>query len=213
MPCPPRADWQALISLPDSYMTNKIISPSHAPRLLPPLAGNDFDAWPSLASKLPPPQTIRIPEGIFRANLRQLESCYLPAPVAQSIIKKESFPRAEEELLAIKAIPNCTLINWSDPEYPQTLLQIYDPPVLLYVRGNPQILNHPSISIVGTRRLTLYGMQMAERIGRDLAARGLVMVSGLARGIDAIGHQGVLAASGLAIGVLGRHRRLLPQRK
>jgi DNA processing protein len=95
------------------------------------------------------------------------------------------------------------LINWSDPEYPQSLLQIYDPPVLLYVRGNPQILNHPCISIVGTRRPTLYGTQMAERIGRDLAARGLVILSGMARGIDAIGHQGALAANGLAIGILG----------
>ena len=160
---------------------------------------------PGLASRLSSRllKQFESPEGIFRASLRQLESCNLPAPVAQSIIKKESFPRAEKELLAIKAIPNCTLINWSDSEYPQNLLQIYDPPVLLYVRGNPQILNHPSISIVGTRRPTPYGTQMAERIGRDLAARGLVIVSGLARGIDAIGHQGALAAGGLAIGVLG----------
>jgi DNA processing protein len=110
------------------------------------------------------------PEGIFRASLRQLEACSIPAPVAQAIVKKESFKRAEKELQAVRAIPNCSLIAWSDPEYPQNLLQIYDPPVLLYVRGNPQILNHPCISIVGTRRPTLYGTQMAERIGRDLAS-------------------------------------------
>jgi DNA processing protein len=160
---------------------------------------------PGLASRLSSRLLKRFesPEGIFRANLSQLESCNLPAPVAQSILKKQSFPRAEKELAAIRNIPNCTLINWTDPEYPQTLLQIYDPPVLLYVRGDPQILNHPCISIVGTRRPTLYGTQMAERIGRDLAARGLVILSGLARGIDAIGHQGALAARGLAIGILG----------
>ena len=152
---------------------------------------------PGLASRLSSRLLKRFesPEGIFRANLSQLESCNLPAPVAQSILKKQSFPRAEKELAAIRNIPNCTLINWTDPEYPQTLLQIYDPPVLLYVRGDPQILNHPCISIVGTRRPTLYGTQMAERIGRDLAARGLVILSGLARGIDAIGHQGALAAA------------------
>jgi DNA processing protein len=143
------------------------------------------------------------PEGIFRATLTQLEACNLPAETAQAIVKKESFKRAEKELAAIRNIANCTLLNWSDPEYPQNLLQIYDPPVLLYVRGNPQILNHPCISIVGTRRPTLYGTQMAERLGRDLAARGLVILSGMARGIDAIGHQGALAASGLVIGVLG----------
>jgi DNA processing protein len=103
----------------------------------------------------------------------------------------------------VRAIPNCSLINWSDPEYPQSLLQIYDPPVLLYVRGDAQILSRPSSSIVGTRRPTLYGTQMAERMGRDLAARVLAVVSGMARGIDAIGHQGALAANGLVIGVLG----------
>jgi DNA processing protein len=143
------------------------------------------------------------PEGIFRATLSQLESCNIPAPVAQAIVKKESFKRAEKELLAIRNIPSCSLLNWTDPEYPQNLLQIYDPPVLFYVRGNPQILNHPSISIVGTRRPTLYGTQMAERLGRDLANRGIVIVSGMARGIDAIGHQGALAANGPVIGVLG----------
>jgi len=62
-------------------------------------------------------------------------------------------------------------VNWTDSEYPQTLLQIYDPPVMLYVRGDAEVLNLPSISIVGTRRPTLYGTQMAERLGRELAAR------------------------------------------
>src|SRR5208282_3960127 len=95
------------------------------------------------------------------------------------------------------------LVNWKDPEYPQSLLQIYDPPVMLYVRGDMGILNSPSLSIVGTRRPTVYGTQMAERIGRDLASRGLTIVSGLARGIDAIAHQGAMAAGGRAIGVLG----------
>src|SRR5271165_207121 len=160
---------------------------------------------PGLASRLSARLLKRFesPEGIFRATLTQLESCNLPAEVAQSIVKKEAFKRAEKELAAIRGIPNCTLLNWSDPEYPQNLLQIYDPPVLLYVRGDVQMLNRPSISIVGTRRPTLYGTQMAERIGRDLAVRGLVIVSGMARGIDAIGHQGALAANGSAIGVLG----------
>jgi DNA processing protein len=160
---------------------------------------------PGLASRLSARLLRRFesPEGVFRATLPQLESCNLPAPVAQAIFKKESFKRAEKELAAIRGIANCALINWSDPEYPQSLLQIYDPPVLLYVRDNPQILNHPCISIVGTRRPTLYGTQMAERLGRDLASRGLVIVSGMARGIDAIGHQGALAANGPIIGVLG----------
>ena len=143
------------------------------------------------------------PEEIFRAPLRQLEACNLPSPVAQAVFKKEAFKRAEKELAGVRKIEGCRLINWMEPEYPQTLLQIYDPPVLLYVRGDPQVLNLPSIGIVGTRRPTLYGTQMAERLGRDLATRGLVIVSGMARGIDAIGHQGAMAANGRAMGVLG----------
>jgi DNA processing protein len=62
---------------------------------------------------------------------------------------------------AIRRI-GCRVLNWSEPEYPQALLQIYDPPVLLYVRGDASILNSPSLAIVGTRRPTVYGTQMAE---------------------------------------------------
>ncbi len=160
---------------------------------------------PGLASRLSARLLRRFdsPDGVLRASLAELEACNLPASVAQAVFKKEALKRAEKELAAIRRIAGCRLLNWTEPEYPQTLLQIYDPPVMLYVRGEPQILNLPSISIVGTRKPTLYGSQLAERLGRDLAARGLVIVSGMARGIDAIGHQGAMAANGGAIGILG----------
>jgi DNA processing protein len=160
---------------------------------------------PGLASRLSARVLRRFasPEEVFRAPLADLESCNLPAQVAQAILKKEAFQRAEKELAGVRKIAGCCLLNWTEPEYPQMLLQIYDPPVLLYVRGDPQVLNLSGISIVGTRRPTLYGAQMAQRLGRDLAARGLVIISGLARGIDAIGHQGAMDAQGRAIGVLG----------
>ena len=143
------------------------------------------------------------PDAVFRASLSELEACHLPGEAAQAVIKKTAFPRAEKELAAVRKIAGCSLLNWTEPEYPQALLQIYDPPVFLYVRGDPQVLNLPSISIVGTRKPTLYGTQMALRLGRELAARGLVVASGMARGIDAIGHQGAMEAHGRAIGVLG----------
>jgi DNA processing protein len=143
------------------------------------------------------------PDGVFRASKGDLEACHLPSETAQAVLQWKAFPRAEKELAAVRKIAGCSLLNWTEPEYPQTLLQIYDPPVLLYVRGDAQVLNLPSLSIVGTRRPTLYGTQMARRLGRDLAVRGLVVVSGLARGIDAIGHQGAMDAHGRAIGVLG----------
>ena len=142
------------------------------------------------------------PEGVFRASLTGLEGCGLSAPVAQAIFKKQNFWRAEKEVAALRAV-GAKLINWTEPEYPQTLLQIYDPPVMLYVRGDAQILNEPTISIVGTRRPTAYGTQMAERLARELAKRGLVIVSGLARGVDALAHQGTMAVGGRAIGVIG----------
>ena len=75
------------------------------------------------------------PDRIFHASLTELESCSLPARVAQSIVKQEAFKRAEKELATVRGIPGCRLLNWTEPEYPQDLLQIYDPPVLLYLRG------------------------------------------------------------------------------
>jgi DNA processing protein len=143
------------------------------------------------------------PDEVFRAPLPHLERCNLPAAVAQAVHKKVAFKRAEKELAAIRGIENLRLVSRTDPEYPPTLLEIYDPPALLYVRGNAEVLTQVSIGIVGTRRPTLYGTQMAERLGRELAARGLVVVSGLARGVDAISHQGAMAVNGRAIGVLG----------
>lgn len=142
------------------------------------------------------------PENVFRASLTALESCNLPAHVAQAIFRKQNFWRAEKEVAALKTL-GARLVNWTEPEYPQSLLQIYDPPVMLYVRGDAQILNQPMLSIVGTRRPTAYGTQMTERLARDLAKRSLVIVSGLARGVDALAHQGTTAVGGRAIGVIG----------
>ncbi len=114
------------------------------------------------------------PDSVFRASLTNLEACNLSAPVAQAIFKKQTFWRAEKEVDAAPRV-GCKLVNWTEPEYPQSLLQIYDPPVVLYVRGDASILNAPSLAIVGTRRPTVYGTQMADRMGRDLDSRGLAI--------------------------------------
>src|SRR5258708_26119143 len=137
---------------------------------------------PGLASRLSARVLRRFdsPDGVFRASLPDLEACHLPAKVAQAIVKKEAFKPAAKELAAVQKIAGCSLLNWTEPEYPQTLLQIYDPPVLLYVRGDAQALNLPSLGIVATRRPPFYGTQMAQRLRRELAARRLVIVSGLA---------------------------------
>jgi len=143
------------------------------------------------------------PEAIFNASLTALEAQRLPAAVAQAIHNRQPMSAAAKELAQVRDT-GCHLVTWDDPIYPQRLREIYDPPPLLYVRGNMELLGRHLISIVGARRPTPYGNQMAERLGRDLAARGLVVVSGLARGIDACAHQGALSTpAGTTIGVLG----------
>jgi DNA processing protein len=143
------------------------------------------------------------PEKVFRASLTELEACQLPAAPAQAITSQHARKEAEAELNRVRQL-GCRLLNWSDPEYPQRLLEIYDPPPLLYVRGDVTVLNRHSISMVGTRRPTPYGNQVAERLGRDLAERSLTIVSGMARGIDSSSHQGACKAShGATVGVLG----------
>jgi DNA processing protein len=143
------------------------------------------------------------PEEIFRASLTELEGCHLPAAVAQAVFSRAAFRDAEKELTEVRKA-GCRLVNWTETEYPRLLQEIYDPPPSLYVRGDVQVLNRHAISIVGTRRPTPYGNQIAERLARDLAQRGLIIVSGLARGIDSSAHRGACAASrGGTVGVLG----------
>jgi len=143
------------------------------------------------------------PEAIFAASLTALEGQHLPAAVAQAIHSRQPLSEAAKELALVEAA-GCRLLTWDEPEYPARLREIFDPPTLLYVRGNIDLLGCHSISIVGARRPTPYGNQMAERLGRDLAERGLVVLSGLARGIDSSAHRGALSTTrGATIGVLG----------
>jgi DNA processing protein len=143
------------------------------------------------------------PEAVFNASLTALEGQRLPAAVAQAIHSRQPMSAAAKELAQAQQA-GYRLVTWDEPAYPHLLREIYDPPPLLYVRGNAELLNRHSISMVGARRPTPYGNQMAERLSRDLAARGLVIVSGLARGIDACAHRGALSTpSGTTVAVLG----------
>lgn len=92
-----------------------------------------------------------------------------------------------------------------DPLFPERLRAIFDPPAALHVRGDgePELLAHRSVAVVGARSCSPYGAQVARRLGRDLAAAGAVVVSGLARGIDGEAHRGALEAGGTTVAVLG----------
>jgi DNA processing protein len=139
---------------------------------------------------------------VFRASLTELEATGIQTVSAQSLGTGRSLELAQEELARAVAA-GVSLLVPDDPAYPAQLKQIYDPPLVLYVRGNAAAVSLPGIALVGTRHPTPYGMAMAERLACDLAARGLVIFSGLARGVDTAGHRGAIAAKGKTVAVFG----------
>jgi DNA processing protein len=94
------------------------------------------------------------------------------------------------------------IITFNDPEYPELLRQVPDPPPYLYVYGKLDTVNHP-VAVVGSRNATTYGLETTQRLCRDLTTLGLSIVSGMARGIDTAAHQGALQGRGLTVAVLG----------
>ena len=112
----------------------------------------------------------------------------------------KALANAEIEKAAKK---NITIIAYDDPLYPSLLKNIHDPPVVLYVLGNPEMLNCKGIGIVGSRAATHYGRGIAEQMARSLAGQGFAITSGMALGIDAAAHKGALAAKGRTVAVLG----------
>ena len=141
-------------------------------------------------------------ERVFQASLTELEATGMRAVSAQSIATGKSLELAQQECVKA-AEAGAKIISLSDPEYPSRLKEIYDPPVILSVKGSVEILAQPGIAMVGTRHPTPYGSGMAERLATDLAARGLVIISGMARGIDTASHRGAIAAKGKTVAVLG----------
>jgi DNA processing protein len=142
------------------------------------------------------------PEGVFRASLTELEGAGIHAVSAQSIATGKSAELAREEI-AKAAAAQITVISTEDPAYPPRLKEIYDPPLVLYVRGNVELLVQPGIAMVGTRHPTPYGSGMAERLACDLANQGLVVISGMARGVDTASHRGAISVKGKTIAVFG----------
>ena len=142
------------------------------------------------------------PDRIFHAPLTELEAVGLLPVSAQTIGTGLSLTKAEEEIARANEA-GAKIITPADPEFPTRLLEIYDPPLCLYVRGDATILAHPGIAVVGTRHPTPYGVGMSERLSCDLSARGIIIISGLARGVDTAAHRGVVNAKGKTIAVFG----------
>jgi len=108
-----------------------------------------------------------------------------------------------EKLWAKLESQGIKILTWEDETYPQRLKEIEQPPPVLYIRGDYLPDDLFAVAIVGTRRVTPYGRQITEELATYLAAHGITVISGLARGVDALAHQTVLKAGGRTIGVLG----------
>ncbi|MDD5617826.1 MAG: DNA-processing protein DprA [Candidatus Omnitrophica bacterium] len=115
---------------------------------------------------------------------------------------KKDTDKVDKELKLCKS-EKVNIITILDKDYPQNLKTIYDPPAVLYVKGNLLDCDYNSIAVVGSRRASFYGISTASRLSTELAQLGITIVSGLARGIDTASHKGAISAKGRTIAVLG----------
>src|SRR3954451_492235 len=142
-------------------------------------------------------------EAVYKATRAELEQLRLPPEAVDTIIARDLLPRAEAEINAVKTLGGDILLL-DDGVYPSSLREIYVPPIVLYVKGAwADCLDRPCIGVVGSRRCSTYGQNVATLLARDLAQRGITVVSGFARGIDAAAHRGALEGGGRTVAVLG----------
>lgn len=142
-----------------------------------------------------------LPEQIFATDRTAIVSVVGPAVADQLLAEPDQAMIAKT--LAWAQTPGNHVLTLADPSYPQALLQISDPPVLLFATGDPDVLQQPALAIVGARSATPQGLANAEAFARSLGEAGLTIVSGLALGIDTAAHQGALAGGAPTIAVIG----------
>lgn len=186
------------------------------------MLSDDTKAWAALGLRMLPPSALVAllrafggPAGVLEATSAQLRNV-VPDPIAShltSAVDADLVARTHAWLDA----PDHHLVAWSDEHYPKALLALgHAPPVLYYV-GNLDLLNMHAFAIVGSRSASAQGKENAHAFARALSDAGLVIVSGLALGIDGAAHEGALAGSGSTLAVVGtgldrvypaRHREL-----
>jgi DNA processing protein len=141
-------------------------------------------------------------QSIWNAPADTLRNIGLPTTVIENLIKFRSDVCLDEIFERIQK-QNIQVLIWDDDDYPVRLREINNPPPVLYVRGKISTEDEWSVAVVGTRRISPYGHQVAERIAAKLASSGLTVVSGLALGVDTVAHQTSLSAGGRSLAVLG----------
>lgn len=143
------------------------------------------------------------PEAVFHASPQALSRLpRLPGKTIEAIKRFDWGPRVEEEIERTETA-GIQLITIKDVRYPRRLKEIYNPPPLLWMAGEPVEADRNTVAIVGSRAATEYGRNTSARLARELIGEGITVVSGVALGIDAAAHRGALAAGGRTIGVLG----------
>jgi DNA processing protein len=142
-----------------------------------------------------------LPEKIIGAKRAELLR-FADAEVVR-VLDSEPVGKAVEHALAWLDQTGNSVVTLADAGYPRLLLEIPDPPALIYCRGRTELLNRPALALVGSRNATAQGISNAEQFSRNFSAAGLTIVSGLAQGIDAAAHRGGLAGEGSTIAVLG----------
>lgn len=147
-------------------------------------------------------EKLRQPAHIFQLALTELESLALPVQAVRHIAEGKSRAEAEEEWKRVDE-QGASLLTYADEDYPERLREIYDPPTVLWIRGDRSLLSRSALAVVGTRHPSPYGQGMAEMLSRDLAHRGLIILSGMARGVDTAAHKGALTAKSPTIAVWG----------
>jgi DNA processing protein len=143
------------------------------------------------------------PEAVFRATMNELSRVEgVGEKVAREIQKGPPEEKVERELRLIREAGG-KILTFQDAAYPKRLKEIYDPPPLLYVRGELREQDDLALAIVGSRKTSPYGRWITEKISREIAGQGVTIVSGLARGIDSVAHWGALSGGGRTLAVLG----------
>ena len=142
-----------------------------------------------------------LPGEVLAASRSQIDRIVGPS-IADSI-KRRDRQAAVDSAIAWLEKPAHHLLTLADASYPKALLEIPDPPPVIYVRGSPVWLSRPALAIVGSRNSTAQGRETAEQFARALSRAGMTIISGLALGIDAAAHQGGLDGSGSTIAIIG----------
>lgn len=137
----------------------------------------------------------------FKAPREDLVALGLAEEEARVLTSSKILDQAQREIEKLKQ-KEFSILTLGDKEYPDYLREIFDPPFVLYCAGKAEALKGPAVAIVGARKPSPYGRAVAERIAHDLASRGIVVVSGLARGVDSIAHWGAIRG-GKTVAVLG----------